>query len=558
MSSFFRNLRQGHRRSQLAGDAFGGLTAAIIALPMGIAFGVQSNLGAEAGLYTAIILAFVAALIGGTQTLISDPTGPMTVVSATIIAAAMQDYGDRALSLIVATFLLAAILQLAFSFLRVARYVKYIPYPVISGFMGGIGIIIIIFQLYPLLGQTSPKVLWEVLQGIGSAPVNSTALLLGLATIAIIFIFPLLTKKIPSILVALVLGSLATWAFGLQVPTIGEIPTGLPAFQLHYLGALEWMDLNVILVPAATLAALGTIDTLLTSVVADTLTETRHDGDRELIGQGLGNFLAVAFGGIPGAGATMGTVTNIKAGGNSHLSGMFKGLFLLLIILVFAPLVAYIPTAVLAGILITIGLGIIDYKGIRLLVKMPRHDAGILVLVLLITVFNNLLNAVAVGSILSALLFMKKMADAMSVIPNRPEAKEAAQEVALPQKVATQVHVETLNGPLFFGFSEQFMSHIQAIEDQSVRIVVLDLHNVPFIDGSGLLTLENAVLQLRKQGVEVYLTASNSYVEHCMRKIGLIPRLVPETHFTRSLVACMERLKTYPLLEQAKQALPKK
>ena len=403
--------------SNVKGDFLGGLTGAIIALPMGLAFGIQSGLGAEAGLYTAIILAIVAAFVGGTKTLLSDPTGPMTVVAATIVSGALVAVNDDltlAMPIIMATFVLSGIFQIIFGFLGIAKLVKFMPYPVISGFMGGIGVIIIILQLFPLLGHASPKGMLNILGNLRTplANINRSAFLLGGGTIALIYLLPLINKKIPSILVALIGVTLLSVLIPMDVPRIGVIPTGIPPFQIGTLLSLEMQHLGLILVPAITLASLGTIDTLLTSTVADSLTKTKHNGNKELKGQGLGNLIVALFGGIPGAGATMGTVTNIRTGGRTNLSGIFKGLALLIIVLGLGHYVQFIPMAVLAGILVTIGIGIIDIKGLQLLPKVPKSDAVILIITLLVTVFDNLLDAVAIGTMISFIMFMKNMSDA--------------------------------------------------------------------------------------------------------------------------------------------------
>jgi SulP family sulfate permease len=382
-------------------DITGGLLAAIIGLPMGLAFGIQSGLGAAAGIYTAIILAIIAFIFGGTKTLITDPTGPMTVVAATVVSSSLAAAGDlaTAMPLIVATFVLAGVFELLFGVLNLGKYVKFLPYPVLSGFMAGIGVIIISVQIFPLMGQVSPRGFTNIITGLGEGigHLNQQALFLGALTIAIVYLLPLLTKKIPSILAALIIGTLVSVGFGMNVPVIGFIPTTLPSMQLGLLGQLNWSDLSIIIPPAIMIGGLGVIDTLLTSVVADNLTKTKHDSRRTVIGQGIGNIIVGLFGGIPGAGATMGTVTNIKAGARTKLSGLMKGVFLLLIIMSVAQYVAYVPMPVLAGLLITIGIGIIDYKGIKMLFKIPKQDAIVWAIVLLVTLFDNLLNAVAVG-----------------------------------------------------------------------------------------------------------------------------------------------------------------
>ncbi len=345
----------------------GGLLSAIIGLPMGLAFGVQS------GIYTAILLAFVVALFGGTKTLISDSPGPMTVVAATVVSLGLHEAGniDAAWPLIVGTFVLAGIFEMIFDVLDFGKYVRFMPYPVLSGFMAGIGVIIISAQIFPLLGHASPKGFVNIMTHLDQpiTHMNYEALLLGAFTILTIYTFPLITKKVPSILVALIGGTVFSVFLQLAVPTIGEIPRQMPNFHLGELGRLSIHDFELILTQAIMLGGLGVIASLLTSVVADNVTKTKHNSKWAVIGQGVGNIAAALFGGIPGAWATMGTVTNIKAGATTKLSGIAKGGFLLIIVVGIADCVQYIPMAVLAGILITIGVGI------KMLFKVPKQDA---------------------------------------------------------------------------------------------------------------------------------------------------------------------------------------
>lgn len=534
--------RLGFDFSNIKGDLLGGLTGAIIALPMGLAFGTQSGLGAEAGLYTAIILAIVAAFIGGTKTLLSDPTGPMTIVATTIVTVnlgANANNLEDALPIIIATFVLAGIFQIIFGFLHVSKLVKFMPYPVVSGFMGGIGFIIIILQIFPLLGAVSPKGILPILSSIGE-PISNTnfyALGLGLGTILLIYVLPLINKKLPAILIALFVMTVISVISPMDLPRIGRIPSGLPSFQLDTLFGMELSALGVIIVPAITLAALGTIDTLLTSTVADSLTKTKHNGDKELVGQGLGNILAALFGGLPGAGATMGTVTNIRAGGRTKLSGIFKGLFLLLIVLGLGYYVQFIPTAVLSGILVTIGIGIIDLKGLKLLPKVPLSDSIVLIVTLLVTIFDNLLDAVAIGSMIAFIFFMKKMSDAALQGNKRGALGEILKHRNLPESLAKNIYIAHFEGPLFFGFADDFKTRTEAIE--GFEVVVMHLDHVPFMDETGILVLQEAIITLESKGIDVYLTGLQKEVENRLKRLGIIPELIREEESFSNFDACM-------------------
>ena len=336
----------------------------------------------------------------------------MTVVSAVVIATAIDSHGslEAALGTIIAIFLLAGILQIGLGVLKIGQYIRYMPYPVVSGFMSGIGVIIIVLQIFPFLGHASPKNIIDIFAGVPDVigMTNLAAVALACATIAIIYLFPRITRIIPSALVALIALTVASTLMNLDVHIIGDIPQGLPDLKIGALASVDWFNVSAIFIPALTLAALGTIDSLLTSIVADNMTKTQHNSNKELIGQGLGNIAAAMIGGIPGAGATMRTVVNINSGGKTRLSGVIHGVALLLVLLGAGSYARLIPLPVLAGILITVGIGIIDYKGIKHTTRVPRTDAVIMLVVLTMTVFVDLLQAVAVGMVLASVLFMKK------------------------------------------------------------------------------------------------------------------------------------------------------
>ncbi|MCB0635592.1 MAG: SulP family inorganic anion transporter [Lewinella sp.] len=531
-------------RASLRADLLGGLLAAIIGLPMGLAFGVQSGLGPQAGIYTAIILAIVASVFGGTKTLITDPTGPMTVVAATVVSLSLAQAGDldNAWPLIVGTFVLAGLFEMVFGIFDFGKYVKFMPYPVLSGFMAGIGVIIVSVQLFPLLGHASPKGFLNILTHLHEplADLNVQALLLGGLTIATVYLFPLLTRRVPSILVAIILGTVVSVALGLEVPVIGEIPRQLPQPHFGDLLRLHWSDIEIILTPAIMLGGLGVIDSLLTSVVADNLTKTKHNSRWTVIGQGVGNLITAFFGGIPGAGATMGTVTNIKAGAQTELSGVMKGVFLLMIVVGVADYVQYIPMSVLAGILITIGVGIIDYKGVRMLFKVPKQDAIVWSIVLLVTLFDNLLDAVGVGFALSAILFIGRMSKTMTERQQAAPLHEVLEAHPLPAGLADKIIVKNLEGPLFFGFADRFRYHCESIKEG--LIVILKMDAVPFLDQSGIVTLESVIQDWHHRGIQVYIVGANAQVRDSLEKVKVLPELVNASHCFRNLDDCLGSL----------------
>ena len=524
------------------GDVFGGLTAGVVALPLALAFGVQSGLGAEAGLYGAIFLGFFAAALGGTTAQISGPTGPMTVVSAATIVTFTAATGstEQAFGAIIVCFVLAGIIQIAMGILKIGSLIKYIPYPVISGFMSGIGVIIILLQIFPALGNNSPAGTIGVFTAIGDAVanINYWALLYASLTIAIIYLFPRITKAVPSTLVALLAVTLLSVILPGQVPLIGSIPAGFPELRISHVFSIDGSLFMNILAAAATLAALGSIDSLLTSVIADNITKTKHQSNQELIGQGIGNTVAGLFGGLPGAGATMRTLVNIRSGGKHRMSGIIHSLTLLIILVGAGTYAAMIPLSVLAGILITVGIGILDYKGLRDIRRIPRADAAIMIIVLLATVFLDLIIAVGVGMVMASLLFMKKMSDITAQKNQITDVSQYEHEMnEIPKKLQEKILIKHMDGPLFFGFASDFQQKMNGV--QQVKYVVIRMEKVPFIDQTGLYALEESVLAANQRGIQVLFTGLQEQPEHMLRRIKLIPNLIAEHHLFGNFSACI-------------------
>jgi sulfate permease, SulP family len=520
----------------LKGDIFGGLTAGVVALPLALAFGIQSGLGAISGIYGAIAVGLFAALFGGTNTQVSGPTGPMTVISALVISTAIAKFGgvEQALPAILVTFFLGGCFLILFGVSRIGQLVRYIPYPVISGFMTGIGIIIIVLQVFPSLGLASPRRVIDVFINIFGNLDNTNIYSLGLmvSTVFLIYTLRKIIKQIPSELLALlILTGVATY-FKFPVPIIGHIPSGLPQLKLSTFANFGWSQLDLVIVPALTLGALGALDSLLTSVVADNMTRTKHNSNRELIGQGIGNMVAASIGGLPGAGATMRTVVNIKAGGKTRLSGIIHSLFLLLVLVEIGTYASLIPLSVLSGILFTVGVSIIDMRGLKSLPFIPRADAIVLVMVILLTVFVNLLHAVAAGMVLASVLFMKKSSELIEekskVAPLVDFMKDVTwpDEKTLPPEFKKSVYIKHLDGPLFFGFVSQFESMVEKIPE--VHHVIIRMKLVPYIDQSGLYALEDAISYLRQMNIEVIISGLKKQPQYMLERINIIPDLVPE------------------------------
>ncbi|MEZ4898504.1 MAG: SulP family inorganic anion transporter [Saprospiraceae bacterium] len=548
--------------SHFRGDLAGGITAGIVALPLALAFGEQTELGAIAGLYGAIAISIFAALFGGTPTQISGPTAPMTVVSAVVIADAVSYAGGlaNAIPIIIATFFLAGLIEMLMGVVKLGKYIRFIPYPVVSGFMSGIGVIIIITQIFPFFGMEAPAGgPLGTIRAIHKIPeiVNMYSIGAALLTIGMIYLIPRISKKIPAALIALLLVSLATYFLlpaeaMLRLNSEGPIPTGLPDLHLNFWGIFgDFNHLTRITEYAFTLAALGAIDSLLTSLVADNITKTRHNSNQELIGQGIGNMISSLVGGIPGAGATMRTVINVRSGGRTRLSGVLAGLLLLIILLGGGQMVGYIPNAVLAGILITVGISIIDYKGFRHINSVPRADAIILIVVLLLTVFVDLLIAVAVGMVLASVLFMKKISEVVEHKMDSAQLKEFSREIPwsdegdFVQKFGDHVYIFHLNGPLFFGFASRFNAILKALPD--IHTVIIRMDRVTYVDQSGMYAMEEAIEDFLSRDIQVVITGLHGQAEDYLRRVRIIPGLVAEDLVFPDFKSCVEWLRSHGL-----------
>ena len=557
------------KTDNLKGDIFGGITAGIVALPLALAFGIQafggiddpsaSSMGALAGLVGATFLGFFASLFGGTHSQISGPTGPMTVITASLLSgvwAAQHSMSAVLISMSLAG-LFCGIFQILFGIMKIGKYVRYIPYPVLSGFMSGIGVIIIIQQLYPLIGCKSPVLVIDMITQFPeriAGGVSVIALLLGLGTIAIIYLFPLITKKIPSTLVALLVMTVISLFLNMDERLlIGQIPSGFPmpvfAKEGLSLAGLDWgAVLKASIIPGLTLAGLGSIDTLLTSVVADNITKTHHNSNRELVGQGIGNMVSGLFCGISGAGATMRTVVNVKSGGRTQISGMVHSLMLLAVLLGLGSLVRYVPLSVLAGILITVGWGIIDFKGFKDLLRIPRADAVVLIIVFLLTVFVDLLTAVGIGMVIACVLFMKRASDLVeggyssTEMTNFDKESPWQDEGGMPDKVQHKIYIQRLNGSIFFGTITKFQQVMNDVPEDA-KIVIIRMRLVSFMDQSGLYAMETAIKELQDRGVLVLMTIIQPQPMYMLKTMKVIPELVPEQHTFATFEDCTAFLK---------------
>ncbi|WP_275315343.1 SulP family inorganic anion transporter [Tenacibaculum bernardetii] len=608
--------------SNFKGDLFGGITAGIVALPLALAFGVSSGLGPSAGLYGAIFISFFAALFGGTDTQISGPTAPMTAVSMVVIAgiiAANEGDVSKALPAILTVFLLAGLFQVALGVLGLGKYIRYIPYPVVSGFMTAIGVIILVTQLLPSVGyyakedaqfveqfkplaeelilenilkdEAGEKILVlenfeetvsraqkitqadilkesETLAGKEASGVLGTfkvlpralkninwlELILSLGTIFIIYGFKRITTAVPSTLVALVVMTSIAIGFSLPYRAIQEIPGGFPVPNIDIFTNFNFSSITPYIFTALTLSLLGAIDSLLTSVVADNMTKTKHKPNKELIGQGIGNSIAAIFGGIPGAGATIRTVVNINSGGKTKLSGMVAGIMLLVILLGLGPIASKIPAAVLAGILITVGIGVMDYKGLKAIPNLPRDakigpfkissEVIIMLVVMLLSTFWNLVYAVGIGLVIASLMFMKKIGDLTADRSDVKSLDEEAwpDEIDFPKELKQEIFIKHIKGPLFFGSTSDFQALSQQIPE-TASTVIMRLGRMQYMDQSGLYAMEDMLQDLKKKNIDILFVNLLKQPRYMMERIGIIPEFIPKEHIFKNFNTCVQWIK---------------
>ena len=506
MKNLFANVR---------GDITGGITAGVVALPLALALGVASGVGPMAGMYGAIAVGFFAALFGGTPSQISGPTGPMVVVLAGLFASLSGD-----VELIFTAVLLAGLFQILFGFLGIGNYIRLVPYPVISGFMSGIGAIIIILQIGRLLGHEPPG---GTLGALGYIPtaladINFATLALGIGTLVIAYKWPAsLGKYVPGALAALIIGTIVS-LFITNVPILGDIPTGLPSLHLP---TFETSTLLLVLEAAFILAILGAIDSLLTSLVADNMTRTRHDSSKELIGQGIGNTVAGLIGGIAGAGATMRTVVNIRSGGKERLSGMVHALVLLAVVLGLGPLASAIPHAVLAGILVKVGLDIIDWSYMKRAHTGPRWDFALMLLVLGLTVFVDLITAVGVGVVLAALAYVRQIAQLqIEELKKIPDTLNDPKENALLEKAKGKVSIFSFGGPLSFGAAADLGHHVREWVKPGSRVLILDFSRVPTMDVSASMAVETVTSDAKSSGRQLMVCGASDKIKEVLGNVN--------------------------------------
>ena len=514
--------------STLRGDIYGGLTAAVVALPLALAFGVASGVGPIAGLYGAIAVGFFASVFGGTPAQVSGPTGPMTVVMAAIVAQHATNLGEA-----FAIVFLGGLFQVAFGILRVGRYVSYTPYSVVSGFMSGIGVIIIVIQALPFLGlptagggpMNALRALPAAVGQIDPASVAVALLALGVA----VFWPQRLRVWLPSPLAALIAGTLAAVFVFTETPAIGVVPTGLPDFHLPVVSLAALPD---ILQPALILALLGSIDSLLTSLVADSVTRTRHRSNRELIGQGIGNMAAGLIGGLPGAGATMRTVVNVRAGGRTPLSGALHAVVLLALVLGMGPVAEIIPHAALAGILMKVGWDIIDWGYLKRIRRAPRDKVFVMFVTLGLTVFVDLITAVGVGLILAGFatarwMEVEEMKGLTSVALSDGDPDTDGSHRAELEKFDGRVACITLRGRFSYASARQLVQQAGPAA-AGHEVAVFDFTQAAHVDTSAALAVEELIEIALDETRGCIVAGLSGQAERTLRGLGVLDGIPPE------------------------------
>ncbi|MGE5658268.1 MAG: SulP family inorganic anion transporter [Actinomycetota bacterium] len=498
------------------GDLAGGLTAAVVALPLALAFAVASGVEPKAGLYTAIVAGIVAAIFGGSPVQITGPTGAMAVILVGIVA----KYG---LEKVWIAGVMAGMIQVALGIAKLGRSVKFIPYPVTAGFTNGIAVVIFCGQLNHFFGLQLPRSehflagVWQTATHLTAS--NPAAVGLGGVAIATALLWPRINRTIPGSLVGMVLATALASYFHLSVPTIGTIPQSLPIPQ----GIPHWHDFGVIrdlINPALALAALGSIESLLSAVVADGMTVSeKHNSDRELIGQGLANIVIPFFGGIPATGAIARTAVNVRSGGKTRLSGVIHSLALAIIVLAVAPLAQQIPLAALAGILIVTSVRMVEWEAIGLLVRASYSDFGVMLLTWLVTICFDLVLAVEVGLIAAGALFIKRMSElSLGKIP-----ETEAFPPGIPLELSEQIAVYRVDGPVFFGAAERFVTFLREVPE--VKFLILRMRYVPNMDTTGLVALEDIYHDLKRHGCLLILSGLQPQVEGLLDRTGLLEKI---------------------------------
>lgn len=537
----------------VSGDLIGGFIAATIALPQALAFGTMTGAGALSGLYGAMFLCLFSGLFGINVPLISGPTGPTAIIIASIYAG----LGGN-VSALWAVLFLASVFQIVLSFTKIPNLVKYVPYPVISGFMNGVGVILIILQIAPLMGVktfATPILTFKNLSHILSN-INTDALVIGLFSLGILIYTPKIIKKyIPSEIFALIFGTLAAWAYKMDVPTIAGLTGSLPNIV-----TADFSNIVRISTLAVMVAVICSTESLMTGLVITSLTKKKINNQTLIFAQGMGNSIASLFGGISGAGATMRSVAAIKTGATTKLSTIFCGIIILFAILYGNELVNMVPMATLAAILIRVGYNIIDTKLLKVLHCAPKEDLTVMFLVFFLTIFHDIIFAVGVGITLSAALFAKQLADKTTLNIKDVEDNEIIRlEKRLHDESDYKIRVVHIRGEFFFGSATQIISQFEEL--LGTKHIILCYDSDRKLDISAIFALEDILIRLKSQGVRVYLVLRNVEILKQINELNIQRQLNDDEIFFEEIDAIQkakEEFRNYIKLENNQTANKKR
>lgn len=521
---FFTLLKEGISRKQFTKDVTAGIIVGIVALPLAIAFAIASGVSPEKGLITAVIAGLIISVLGGSRVQIGGPTGAFIVIVYGIV----QTHGVGGLT--IATFM-AGFLIIGLGLARLGNYLKFIPYPLIVGFTSGIAIIIFSSQIKDFLGLEMGEVPSDFVEKwrayfLNFRNVNWLSVVIAAGTVLISLNFNKITSKIPGSIVAILISTLVVYFFELPVETIetkfGEIPNNisLPTFP-----SIDFDTIQELIQPAIAIALLGSIESLLSAVVADGMIGGKHRSNMELIGQGIANIFSALFGGIPATGAIARTATNIKNGGRTPVSGIVHAIVLLLIMMLFAPVAKLIPLSCLAGVLVVVSWHMGEWHHFLVLLKSNRMDVIVLLTTFFLTVFFDLIIAIEVGMILSSFIFMKRMSESTSIknamryFKNEADNGELLFEEEIPD-IPKDVLIYEINGPLFFGASQKFQEVIKKIK-QKPKILILRIRHVPFIDATGVKRLKEIYTSLMASGTATIISGANEEIKNELRKMNI-------------------------------------
>ena len=533
--SLFKTIRSGYTPDLFSRDLSAGITVGIVAIPLALAFAIASGLTPERGLYTSIVAGFFMAFFSGSRFPVSGPTGAFVVIIYSIVSR----HGYEGLVL---TTLMAGILLVIFGFLRLGALVKYIPYPVTTGFTTGIALLIFSSQIKDFFGLPlvdTPPEFFDKWGAYAQNAMDFSPSTLGVAafTLLVILIVRRKIPKLPAPVVAVFLSTLLVWLFSLPTDTIGSrfgtLPTGFPDFALPQ--GVTFERIRELFPDALTIALLAGIESLLACVVADSMTGDRHNSNMELISQGIGNVASVFFGGFAATGAIARTATNIRAGAMSSISAIVHSLFLVAVVMWLLPLIELIPLAALASVLVIVAYDMSDLRTVRHIFQGPKSDWSVMLLTFALTVVFDLTVAVYTGVILASLLFMRRMGELTGLHTCVSSEDEASgHEIPVPDKnnVPDGVEIFAINGPLFFGVADRFQSTLNAMETPP-KVFIMYLHNMSAIDMTGIHALEE-FLERRRKGCRVLFAAVRKPVHRTLQRVGIL-RTVGEKNVFPSL-----------------------